>query len=95
MRCLTTPERIELEILLKGSKDLHEWRRLFVILSYDEGESIEELARQTRLSPWTIEQYLKDYNSRNKTRNDPRGGSNPKLTPEQSSQLECHLSKVT
>lgn len=95
MRCLTTTERIELETLLRLSKEASDWRRLFVILSYDEGQSVEELARQTRLSTWTIEQYLKDYNSRNKTKNDPRGGTNPKLTPEQSAQLECHLATIT
>ncbi len=64
-------------------------------MSYDEGQSVDELAKQTRLSPWTIEQYLKEYNSRNKTKNDPRGGSNPKLTPEQSAQLEYHLTITT
>ena len=95
MRCLTTQERNDLEILLKLAKDASEWRRIFVILSYDEGQNVEELARQTRLSSWTIEHYLKEYNSRNKTKNDPRGGSNPKLTSEQSKQLECHLTVTT
>ncbi len=95
MRCLTTTERIELETFLRLSKEASEWRRLFVILSYDEGQSIEELSRQTRLSTWTIEQYLKDYNSRNKTKNDPCGGSDPKLTREQSAQLEYHLTTTT
>jgi transposase len=95
MRCLTTPERIELEACLRSSKDLSEWKRLFVILSYDEGQSIEELSKQTRLSIWTVELYLKDYSSRNKTKNDPRGGSEPKLTDEQSSELERHLTTIT
>ena len=95
MRCLTNQERLELETLLRLSREASEWRRLFVILSYDEGLSVEELARQTRLSTWTIEQYLKDYNSRSKTKSDPRGGTSPKLTPEQSVQLECHLATMT
>ncbi len=68
MRCLTNQEQLELETLLRLSKEASEWRRLFVILSYDEGQSVDELAKQTRLSPWTIEQYLKEYNSRNKTK---------------------------
>ncbi len=59
MRSLTNQERLELETLLRLSKEASDWRRLFVILSYDEGQSVDELARQTRLSPWTIEQYLK------------------------------------
>ena len=71
MKCLTSQERTELELLIKRAKDVSEWKRLFVILTYDEGMSIEELARFARLSPSTIEQYLKEYSSRNKTKNDP------------------------
>lgn len=68
LRPLTIEERAELETDLKKTKDLAEWRRLFVILSYDEGQSIEELAKLTRLSRWTIEEYLKKYSSENKTK---------------------------
>jgi len=95
LRALTPEERIGLEADLKKTKDLAEWRRLFVILSFDEGQSIDELARLTRLSPSTIEEYLKQYSSRNKTKNDPRGGSEPKLTSEESKKLEKHLTEVT
>lgn len=95
LRPLNEQERSCLEAALKQSKDLAEWRRVFVILSYDEGQSIEELARLTRLSKWTIEDYLKKYSSENKTKNDPRGGSSSKLTESETSQLEGHLSQTT
>ena len=94
-RPLIEDETRDLEVSLKKTKDSAEWKRLFVILSYDEGQSIEELARLTRLSKWTIEDYLKKYSSENKTKNDPRGGGSSKLTPEETKQLEEHLSKTT
>ena len=51
LRPLTETERSTLERELKQSRDAGDWRRIFVILSYDEGMSIEELAKLTRLSP--------------------------------------------
>ena len=50
LRPLIEQENRDIEVALKRTKDLSEWKRLFVILSYDEGQSIEELARLTRLS---------------------------------------------
>src|SRR5580698_5100922 len=95
LRLLSEPERLNLEADLKRSKNLAEWKRLFVILSYDEGQSVQELARLTRLSQWTIEEYLKEYSSRNKTNNDPKGGSSSKLTESETKELEQHLSTTT
>lgn len=95
MRWLTDQERVELEAQIKRTKDVSEWKRLFVILTYDEGLSIEELAKFVRLSPWTVEQYLKEYSARDKTKNDPKGGSSSKLSEREASELEDHLSKIT
>jgi len=95
LRPLVEEERRGLETELKRAKDSAEWKRLFVILSYDEGQSIEELARLTRLSIWTIEEYLKQYSSRNKTKNDSRGGSPSKLSESEAKELEQHLSQTT
>jgi len=95
MRSLTEEERRSLESDLKKTKVLAEWKRLFVILSYDEGQSVEELARLTRLSKWTIEDYLKRYSSHNKTKNDPKGGCSSKLDQQESQVLEKHLSETT
>lgn len=95
LRTLPEHEKKDLEAILKRTKDVSEWRRIFVILAYDEGQSVEELARLTRLSQWTIEEYLKQYSSQNKTKNDPGGGSASKLTHEETRALEEHLFKTT
>jgi len=42
-----------------------------------------------------LESYLRDYNSNKKVRNDPRGGSQSKLTAEGSEKLEKHLVERT
>jgi transposase len=95
LRLLNDQERSQLESCLKKTKDLAEWRRVFVILSYDEGQSAEDLAKLTRLSVWTVENYLKEYSANNKTKNDPRGGSASKLSHEETRSLEEHLSQTT
>ncbi|MEM7174961.1 MAG: helix-turn-helix domain-containing protein [Chlamydiota bacterium] len=95
LRPLTKEERSDLEKSLKQTKDIADWKRMFVILSYDDGLSIDELAKLTRLSRWTVEDYLKKYSSQNKTKNDPRGGSSSKLTEAEAKDLEEHLSKTT
>ena len=95
LRLLTPQEKKDLETSLLKTKDLAEWKRLFVILNYDEGQSIDELAKLTRLNRWTIEQYLKEYSSKNKTKNDPRGGSSSKLNESEARELEQHLSETT
>jgi len=95
LRPLTETERSILESELKLSRDAGDWKRVFVILSYDEGMSVEELAKLTRLSPWTIEEYLKKYSSQNKTKNDPRGGGFSKLSEKEAKKLEEHLSETT
>lgn len=95
LRPLTEEERSTLERELKQTRDAGDWKRVFVILSYDDGLSIGELAKLVRLSPWTVEEYLKKYSSQNKTKNDPRGGSSSKLTENEANELEQHLSKTT
>jgi hypothetical protein len=92
LRPLIATERSSLESDLRKTKDAAEWKRLFVILGYDdEGQSVGELAFLTRLSKWSVEEYLKHYSSQNKTKNDPRGGSSFKLNEAEASELEQHL----
>jgi hypothetical protein len=50
LRPLIPTERSSLESDLRKTKDAAEWKRLFVILGYDEGQSVDELAFLTRLS---------------------------------------------
>lgn len=95
MKILDKHDRVELETQLKKTKDLSEWKRIFAIIGYDDGESVETLAYLLRISVFTVESYLRDYHSKNKTKNDPRGGSQSKLTPEESQKLEKHLEETT
>lgn len=95
MKKLSLSERTHLEIRLKRTKDVSEWKRTFVILEYDKGASVDELAKILRISPFTVEDYLKEYYSSNKIKNDPRGGSESKLSEQQAEQIEKHLSERT
>jgi transposase len=95
LRPLTAEEKTSLESDLRQTKDAAEWKRLFIILGYNDGQSINELVFLTRLSKWTIEHYLKEYSSQNKTKNGPRGGSSSKLNDAETGELEQHLSNTT
>jgi transposase len=95
MSKLSLEEKTRLEKHLKKTRDCSEWKRIFAILEYDGGRSIDEIAKILRISPFTIEDYLKEYTYKNKTSNDPRGGSTPKLTKEEEEMLSKHLSEVT
>lgn len=95
LRPLTETERAKLEKELKKAKNIANWKRVFVILNFDDGLSVQELAQLTRLSPWTIEEYLKEYSSKRKTDNDPRGGSSSKLSDSEAKKLEQRLAQTT
>lgn len=95
MKLLNENENSELERKLKKTNDLSEWKRIFVVVGYDNGQSIEELAELLRISTLTVESYLREYSSNNKTKNDSKGGSQSKLTPEESQILEKHLTENT
>jgi len=47
------------------------------------------------ISPYTVEEYLKEYKYKNKTHNDPRGVSSSKLSEDKSTELKDHLSRFT
>ena len=66
-----------------------------MILGYDDGLSIEELGRVLRISQATVYAYLNAFKNSDKTKNDPIGGSKPKLTSEQAEELEKHLKETT
>jgi len=92
---LSTDQKKILELRLKVAKDISERNRLCVILGRNDGVSIEDLAKVLRLSSATVYNYLNDFDSEQKTKNDPKGGSEPKLTDEQSQSLQKHLTETT
>jgi transposase len=92
---LTASQKILLETELRKAREASERNRLCVILSHDDGLSIEELSKALRLSRATICAYLNDYDSEQKTKNDSRGGTQSKLDQEQAQSLLKHLGEIT
>ncbi|WP_220017832.1 helix-turn-helix domain-containing protein [Candidatus Rhabdochlamydia oedothoracis] len=84
-----------LEHKLKHPKDYSERNRLCVILGYDEGISTKNLAKTLRISPINVQEYLREYDSENKTGSSPRGGSKSKLSQDQTESLLKHLQEKT
>lgn len=95
MKKLSTDERIELEKQLKIAKDCFERNRVCVILGYDEGISKVMLSHTLRISGHTVDNYLREYNSQNKTSSTPRGGKDSKLSEGQQKELVKHLEDNT
>jgi transposase len=95
MKMLSPSERANLEKQLKRPKDYSERNRLCVILGYDDGVSVEELAKVLRLHLTTVYEYLREYNSNDKTKSDSKGGSESKLSKEQTQDFLKHLNDTT
>lgn len=95
MHKFTIDQKNILESQLRKAREASERNRLCVILGHNDGLSIAELAKVLRLSHATICGYLEDFNREQKSKNDPRGGSESKLTEEQSQALSRHLSETT
>jgi transposase len=92
---ISPDQKANLEAKLKRAREASERNRLCVVLGHDEGLSIDELAKALRLSHATVCNYLKDYESEQKTDHDPKGGGQLKLSQEQSISLLKHLSETT
>lgn len=95
MKKLTPDQRTDLEHRLKRPKDYSERNRICVILGYDEGISTQDLAKTLRISLFTVQDYLRQYNSQDKTGSSPRGGSESKLSENQTDSLLKHLLEKT
>ena len=95
MKRLTPRQRADLEYKLRHPKDYSERNRICVILGYDEGISTQQLAKTLRISHFTVQEYLREYDSENKTGSDPRGGSESKLSQDQTTSLLKHLQEKT
>jgi transposase len=95
MKKLTYHQKIELESRFKISRDLNERDRIRVVLSFDNGVSVEELAKILMLSQSAIRKYISDYDEKKKICNDPKGGSDFRLTIEESQMLNQHLADNT
>lgn len=95
MFTLLPEQKSTLELKLKKTKEASERNRLCVILGFHDGLSVDELAKALRISLATVYNYLNDFASGQKIKNDSRGGSDSKLTEEQTSELLKHLNEIT
>lgn len=81
---------------LKKSKHYNERDRIRCVLWHKEhNKSVEQIADLMYLHVNTIRSYIKEYEETRKTKNNPRGGSESKLNPEQTADLEQHLEDNT
>lgn len=91
-----SPEiKIELEQRARQTRDVHERLRLCVILARSEGMSPESIAQAHRISVQSVYRYLSEYDAETKLQHDLRGGSNSKLSVEQTNELIAYLQKDT
>ena len=72
---LTVDQKTFLEIRLREAKEASERNRLRVVLGYNDGLAIEDLAKALRIGRATVYNYLKDFDSEQKIKNDSRGGA--------------------
>jgi transposase len=95
MTKLNSDQRINLEMLVKKTRDVNERNRICVILGRDDGHSPIEIAAILRISASSVYDYLREYDAKQKTINDSHPGRTSKLTTDQESQLKTHLAKTT
>jgi len=87
--------KLELEKRARETKDKHEHTRLCVILAKSEGMSLELIAQAHRISVQSVYRYLAEYEAEQKTKHDQRGGSESKLSKDQTSELTGYLQQTT
>jgi transposase len=95
MQKLSNEQRAHLEKLVKKTRDVNERNRVCVILGRDDGHSPSEIAAILRISESSVYDYQKEYDSKQKTINDPHLGRTSKLAVEQEDQLRRHLHQTT
>lgn len=94
MKFLTEDERAQLKAQHKKERDKRICDRIKAVLLYDDGWPINAIARALLLSDDSIRNYVNEYKTIKKLKPE-NGGSEEKLTKEQSQTLENHLNKFT
>jgi len=94
MNFLLSTERVALLSQHKKERDGRVKDRLKVILWYDEGRPIKKIAKLLFLNSATVNRHLQEYRERRKLK-PSNGGSQPKLSEEQSNALSKHLEEKT
>lgn len=94
MNFLDDVERAQLKTQHKKERDKKICDRIKAVLLYDKGWSFEKIAEALLLTEQAIRQHVDEYKSSKKLKPEG-GGSEEKLTADQSEQLEAHLQEQT
>lgn len=95
MKKLSPTQRLHLEKLVRKTRNVNERNRVCVILGRDDGHSAKEITDILRIAESSVYDYLKEYDEREKTINDPHPGKPSKLEKDQETELKGHLIKKT
>jgi transposase len=95
MKKLSPDQRSHLEKLVRKTRDVNERNRVCVILGRDDSHSPKEIADILRISESSVYDYLREYDDREKTINDPHLGRLSKLEKDQEAELKKHLVQET
>ena len=94
MNFLDDVERTQLKTQHKKERDKKICDRIKAVLLYDKGWSFQKIAEALLLTEQAIRQHVDEYKSSKKLKPEG-GGSEEKLSAEQSEQLEAHLQEQT
>ncbi len=94
-KLLSAEKRLELEQIVRITKNIDEKARIRAILAYDQGHAVDDIADILKISESTTYNYINDYLTKNKISHSARGGSDSKLSVSQEIELISHLHKVS
>jgi transposase len=94
MTFLNDEDRVALKALHKRERDKRICDRIKAVLLYDKGWTPQEIAEALLISDQAVREHVEDYKISKKLK-PSNGGSEEKLSKEQSAQLEGHLQKHT
>jgi transposase len=94
MNFLTGSEQEQLKLQHKRERDKRACDRIKAILLYDEGWSPQQIAKVLLITDQAVRNHVEDYKA-SKRLNPENGGSEEKLSKEQSKDLEVHLQEHT
>ena len=95
MKKLSHEQRLYLELLVKKTRDVNERNRVCVVLGRDDGHGPKEIATILRISEASVYDYLREYDTKQKTINDAHLGRDCKLSAGQEDELKRHLNQTT
>jgi transposase len=94
MNFLTEQERAQLKLQHKQERDKRVCDRIKAILLYDDGWSPQQIAKVLLISDQAVRDHVDEYKALHKLKPE-NGGSEEKLSKQQSKELEAHLQEHT